>query len=309
MGIALPDSEPGGRSKLASATFTFIGLAFFFGVGLAGGAAYKIYFGEDGSPRVADQANPPTATPAAEPPLEQAVAATTPSAPETAAEEAAPDRPRLEASAPPAPAPQVAPPDASEPAMMAQAAPPAMPPTPEPAAQTTSGETPAAPALAQAAPESPAATAPPDAQAAMQAAEPAPVAALPQKPATAAKARRPAPAKTMAPSPAATHRPVAAPSDTAGHFRVQFGAFANEDNARRMEWAIEATGLKVEVGRDRGASGNPLFIVRSPSYPDRAAALSAAQAVQSRAKHLVNPVAIDYTIIPDRAAGEQHAQR
>ena len=90
---------------------------------------------------------------------------------------------------------------------------------------------------------------------------------------------------------------------------MQFGAFANEENARRVQSALEAAGLKVALSREAGASGSPLFIVRSPAYPDRAAALSAAQNVQNRAKHLANPVAIDYAIIPERAAGEQHAQR
>ena len=142
----------------------------------------------------------------------------------------------------------------------------------------------------------------------MQAAEPQPAPAMQEKPA-AAKAHRPAAAKNTAPPQTAATHPPPTTQGTVGHFRVQFGAFANEENARRVQWAIEATGLKVVVSHDQGASGNPLFIVRSPSYPDRAAALSAAQTVQSRAKHLVNPIAIDYAIIPDRAAGEQHAER
>ena len=105
------------------------------------------------------------------------------------------------------------------------------------------------------------------------------------------------------------HAPAASRGSAAGRFHVQFGAFASEDNARRVQSAIEAAGLRVEIRHEPGPSGNPLFFIRSPSYADRAAAVSAAQNVQNRAKHLANPVAIDYAIIPDRAAGEQHAQR
>ena len=292
MGIVLSDPESGGRSKLASAAFTAIGLAFFFGVGLAGGAAYKIYFSADGGPQIAAQTSPPPAAPATP---EQAFASATPNPAESTAEKTAPpDSAPVEASAAPTPEPQATPTlgEASEPAMTAQAAP--SPAAPEPAPQAASAQS-------QATPEAPIAPAQPAAEAAMQTAEPSPAAAIPPKPAMAAKAHR-------APQIAALHPPTAQVG-VAGHFRVQFGAFANEENARRVQAAVEAAGLKVAVSPEAGASGNPLFIVRSPSYPDRAAAVSAAQNVQNRAKHLANPIAIDYAIIPDRAAGEQHAQR
>jgi cell division protein FtsN len=178
--------------------------------------------------------------------------------------------------------------------MMAQTAPSSAPAATEPAPQPPAAQP-------QAIPEAEVAPAQQAAEAAPQAAAPPPVAATPPKPAPAAKAHR-------APQSAAPHAPPAQVS-AAGHFRVQFGAFANEENARRVRSALEAAGLKAAISREAGASGNPLFIVRSPAYPDRAAALSAAQNVQNRAKHLATPIAIDYAIIPDRAAGEQHAQR
>ncbi|HXR88450.1 MAG TPA: SPOR domain-containing protein, partial [Stellaceae bacterium] len=97
--------------------------------------------------------------------------------------------------------------------------------------------------------------------------------------------------------------------DSAGGFRVQFGAFSQEENARRLQAAIAATGLKVEVSHDQGASGHPLFFVRSPAYTDRASALSAAQGAQIRAQHLTNAIPIQYTIIADHPAPALHAQR
>lgn len=178
--------------------------------------------------------------------------------------------------------------ETTEPAMV-QAAPPPAPLALEPAAR--------AEPQVQAIPDFQIGPAQPDAQAATQSA-----AISEKKPAAAAKAHHPAPPT------AATHSPPAAQGNAAGPVRVQFGAFANEANARHVQWAIEATGLKVEVNHNRGPSGNPLFFVRSPTYPDRASAMSAAQTAQSRAQHLVNPVRIDYTIIPERAAGEQQAQ-
>jgi hypothetical protein len=302
MGIALSNTEPGSRSKLASAAFTAIGLAFFFGVGLAGGAAYKIYFADTSGPQVAE-ASPPPALPAAAP-AEQNLAATPSPVAEIAAEKAAPDAAPMAASAPAALEPQPAPTaEASEPAMMAQAAPPPVPSAPEPALQAAAAEPPAPPAMPQAIPEVASAPPPPDASAALQQAISPPATAIPPKPASAAKAHR-------APQTAASHPPPAAQASAAGHFHVQFGAFANEDNARRVQWAVEATGLNVEVRHEPSPSGNPLFFVRSPSYPDRAAAVNAAQAAQNRAQHLANPVRIDYAIIPDRAAApERHAQR
>jgi len=294
MGIALPDSEPGGRSKLASATFTFIGLAFFFGVGLAGGAAYKIYFGADG-PQIADALRAPT--PVAAAPAQQ-LAVDAPAM----TEQAAPDPASLESAAAPALTSPTAPTveqTTATPAVTAEAAPPAASPSaPEPAAQAASAE-PQPVTMAETAPASPAA------QPELQAAEPAPVAALVQQ-------NKPAPAATAhrgAPQTAALHPRAPSQSDSAGGFRVQFGAFSQEDNARRLQAEIAATGLKVEVSHDQGASGHPLFFVRSPAYADRASALSAAQGAQSRAQHLPNAISIQYTIIGDHPAPALHAQR
>lgn len=303
MGIAVPDdSEPSRRSNLASATYTAIALAFFFGVGLAGGGAYKIYFGDDAGPQVADRVSPPLASHA---PPAQNFAADRPND----AEKAAPDLARIEPSAPPAlaPPPAPAPGEATKPhapsARVTQAAPPPAPSAPAP----------------QAAPAEPAAPAPlpyaavtppkPDAQPETQAAKPTHVAAAvppkkPEKPAMVAKAHRLWPPQT-----AALHPPPTAPSGATGPFRVQFGAFANEDNARRVQWAIEATGLKVDVSQEPGPSGHPLYFLRSPSYPDYASALSAAQTVQHRVQGFVNAIPIEYAIRGDRSALEQQAQR
>jgi cell division protein FtsN len=144
-------------------------------------------------------------------------------------------------------------------------------------------------------------------------AKPTRVAAIPpkkpEKPAMVAKAHRPlannnAPAQTVA-----LHPPPTAPGNVAGPYRVQFGAFANEDNARRVQWAIEATGLNVEVSQEPGPSGHPLYFLRSPSYSDYAAALSAAQTVQHRVNGFVNAIPIDYAILGNHSVVQQQAER
>jgi SPOR domain len=309
MGIAVPeDTESSSRSNLASVTYTAIALVFFFGVGLAGGAVYKIYFGDGAGPQIADRVSPPPALPV-EPQASasQNFAANKPSK----AEEAAPDLARIEPTAPPAlaPPPAPTPAEATKPhapsARVAQAtprpAPPQAPAEPAPAPQAAAAEPVPVP-YAEVAPLRP------DTQLETQAVKPAHVAAIPpkkpEKEAMVAKAHRSSPPQT-----AALHPPPAAPSGATGPFRVQFGAFANEDNARRVQWAIEATGLKVEVSQEPGPSGHPLYFLRSPSYPDYASALSAAQTVQHRVEHFVNAIPIEYAIRGDRAALEQQAQR
>jgi cell division protein FtsN len=280
MGIAVrDDTESSRRSSLAGITYTAIALAFFFGVGLAGGAAYKIYFGGDAGPQIAAQASPP-------PPLSvQPVVTLQNVAPQNLApqnlmgvqpgdiEKAGPDLVRIEPSVTPASTPPPAPlvarqPDLPPPTIAAAATPPAAP------------------------------------------AEPVPVAAVPpKKPETVAKPRRTASAESKDAETAMLRPPPAAPGNVAGPYRVQFGAFANADNARRVQWAIEATGLKIEITQGAGPSGRPLYLLRSPSYPDYASALSAAQTVQHRVKGFVNAIAIDYTILGDHSVAQQQAQR
>ena len=282
MGIAVPDdTEFSRRSNLSSATYTAIALVFFFGVGLAGGGAYKIYFGDDSGAQVADQMSPP-------PPAS--------SSQNFAADRAAPDLARIEPSAPAA----LAPPPAPTPAEATKPHPPTTArAAPAPVPQAAPAEPPAPVPYAEFAP------AKPDAQPETQAAKATPVAAIPpRKPTMAAKAHRSAPPQTVA-----LHPPPTGPGNAAGPFRVQFGAFANEDNARRVQWAIEATGLKVDVSQAPGPSGHALFFLRSPSYPDYASALSAAQTVQHRVQNFVNAIPIDYAILGDRSALEQQAQR
>jgi uncharacterized protein len=242
------------RSRATSATYTAIALVFFFGVGLAGGAAFRWLSADEPDRQLADRVAPPPALPAVTPPN------SAPSAASVA---------RIEPSAPPALAPPPAPV-----ASAAEAAPAPMP----------SDVLPPAPVIASRP------TAP------RRAAAPLP------KPHLVAKASHPA-----APQAVALHAPPAAPGNLAGPFRVQFGAFANDDNARRVQWAIEATGLKVEVSQAPGATGHALYYLRSPAYHDYADALSAAQTVQDRVQHFVNAIPIDYAILGDHSPIEQQA--
>jgi hypothetical protein len=294
------DIDSSNRSKRTTAMFTAIGLVFFFGVGLAGGAAYKIYFGADAGPQIADRASPPSPPGSLAAPA-QNFAATTPS---TAEEKAVPDLARSEPAVPPAftPPPAPTPAEATQPhapsAAAAQAAPPPVLASLTQAPQAAPAEPPAL-SSAEIAP------AQPDALHETQAAKPQRVATTPpQKPMMVAKAQRSTPPQTVAP-----HRPPTGSGNAVGPYRVQFGAFAHEDNARRVQWAIEATGLKVEVSQEPGPSGRPLFFLRSASYPDYASALSAAQTVRNRVQHFVNAIPIDYAILSDHSAPEQQAQR
>ena len=116
------------------------------------------------------------------------------------------------------------------------------------------------------------------------------------KPAMVARAEPPKPA-------AVKHTPPPARSAEAGPdsgpFRVQFGAFAIEDNAHRVQWAVEATGMPVEIIRAPSRKGHMLYYVRSRPFRDRDAALKAAVAARDKAKGFAQPVAIDYVVVSD----------
>jgi hypothetical protein len=298
MGIAVPDdTETRTYSRFSSATWTAIALVFFFGVGLAGGGAYKIYFDDAESPQVATQVTPPPRQQIVHP---QNFASN--QAPSTSdLDKAAPDLARIEPTAPPGLAMPPAPAIPKKPGLpvpaIVQAAPP---PAPEPVPQAEM--TPALP-YAETTPPPPLDTKP-ETQVAKQPHVAVPP-KKPEKPTSVAKTRR-----TTTPQTVALHPPPSAPGNVAGPYRVQFGAFANEDNARRVQWAIEATGLKVDVSQERGPSGNALFFLRSPNYSNYATALSAAQTVQHRVQGFVNAIPIDYAILGDRSvAVQQQAER
>jgi hypothetical protein len=310
MGIAVPN-VPGSSSRpdFASAAYVAIALVLAFGVGMGGGAAYKVYFGGEDGEQVAQQARP-SRPQIAHPAPPQNFAATTPSDMATKPsdiEKAGPDLARIEPTAPPALTPPPAPTVPKLPGLppsIVQAAPPDLP-VPEPAPQAEADTAPTVPY----ADATPALEAKPETQ---PAAKPTHVAAIPpkkpekpapEKPAMIAKAHRVSPPQIVA-----LHPPPTAPGNVAGPYRVQFGAFANEDNARRVQWAIEATGLKVDVSQEPGPSGHSLYFLRSPVYSDYGAALSAAQTVQHRVNGFVNAIPIDYAILGDHAVVQQ-AQR
>ncbi len=292
MGIAV-SALPKASSSAVTIAYTAIALVFFFGLGLAGGTAYKLLAEDDfDQPQVADQFTPP----------ERPTLASNP------ANDAALPMAHLTPTAPPAltppPAPTSLPPSIlatpTVPTPTVQAARPAEPvaPAPVPYAQVMPAGPSLTPDTAAAAPSVPAAPAP--RSIAQHRAPP------PKKPHVVAKAEPAAPVEPAMPA-VALRPPPAAPANVSGPFRVQFGAFANEDNARRMQWAVEATGLKVEVTQAPGTTGQTLYYLRSPVYPDYASALSAAQTVQSRVQHFVNAIPVDYAILGDHAAIEQQA--
>ncbi len=119
-----------------------------------------------------------------------------------------------------------------------------------------------------------------------------------------AKAAPPAAAKPRPDAAEASVAPAKAPADDesdgdAGPYRIQFGAFTIEDNAHKLQWAVEATGLPVEVARLPNTKGHLLYYVRSQPFPDRAAALSAATAARDKAKGFVNAEPIEYVLVGD----------
>jgi cell division septation protein DedD len=121
-------------------------------------------------------------------------------------------------------------------------------------------------------------------------------------------------AAAQAPKPAAAkHAPPAAARSTAeaaesGPFRIQFGAFSVEDNAHRIQWSVEATGLPVEIVHAPNRKGHMLYYVRSQPFPDHAAAQSAALAARAKAKSFSQPVALDYVVVSDAAIAVMQGQ-
>ena len=281
-----------GRSKFESTAYTVLLLAFFFAVGLAGGVLYRLL---------------PTTT-------SSEVTGQTARVPVSTASTAAPT---------PAPTPAAAP--APAPAAKASAARDAAvpPPTPAPvktaAAKTEPAPAPAALSAALPADVAPNADGAPGMSAAVAsiptsdtAYSPAPKAS----PSDTGTARAISAAKSLTPPPKATPEkrvaaaskapaPQSASESAIGPVRVQFGAFTLEDNAHETQWAVEATGLPVEVTQETTRKGHVLYYVRSHPFADRAAALSAAIATQQKAKSFVNPVDVDYMIVSDAAAQQQ----
>ena len=283
------------RSKFESAAYTVLFLAFFFAVGLAGGVLYRvlpthrILESPDSSAPVA-ATETPAASEAALPPV-AAPAKISASAP-SASEAAVPPPPKSSPAPAPAPVAVIAAPPPAAPSPTAPAAgPPAesVASVAKPAAPAERvAKTPTPPKPAASEPVATAKAAPAHAKAAEPAEKPKPVAV--------ATAQPPKPAAVKHAPPAA-HSTEGTPES--GPFRIQFGAFAIEDNAHRIQWSVEATGIPVEITRAPNRKGHMLYYVRSQPFPDRDAALKAAVAARDKAKSFAQPVAIDYIVVSD----------
>lgn len=150
----------------------------------------------------------------------------------------------------------------------------APPPDPEPTLPPVSEATSEPAATPPPAPEPPQVTAP----------------ASDVPPATASPARdavpsvpQPAPAKPPA-LPARTF-PVAKPVppvSSGGAYRIQFGAFASEENATRLSRTLSTPRMRTTVVAGQDSAGNTRYFVRSPTFPDQASALAAAEQAQAR---------------------------
>jgi hypothetical protein len=131
---------------------------------------------------------------------------------------------------------------------------------------------------------------------------PVPHTAAPTKLALAAPPRpeaKPAPVpaavKPVVLHPPTIHPPV--PADKAGGpFRIQFGVFRHEKNARRLSEAVSTPAMKVSVIRSTDHQGHPLYYVRSPNFPEFARALAAAWDAQNAAQKLHFNEPIPYLI-------------
>jgi hypothetical protein len=326
------------RSKSESAAYTALLLAFFFAVGLAGGVLYRLLPAGNDAPMIAAPAAPPNpviaaAPPAATPP--EPITQPAPPAQATAAAPAVPPKPVpaptpaprpkqavASAAAPPAPPPSIASPQPAPTAAEAAAAATKEPPVPsEMALNAAPFSNTSASVLLPAAAMSTENSAGAAAVAAEHRAPAPPKPAKPQQLAAAKPTPSPAPAaapktKIAAIETTASLPPKAATSDatppaagdsSSGPYRIQFGAFTIEDNAHRIQWAVEATGLPVEVAHLPSPKGRMLYYVRSQPFPDRAAALSAAASARDKAKGFVNAEPIEYVLVGDARTQAAHA--
>jgi hypothetical protein len=290
--VTEPVTEKKSRWKLGGTASTALLLSFFFAVGLAGGVLYRL-LPTTTNEKVAVHDSVPPAAPA--PPViaqntaPSSGAATLPAKPASPA-----NAPAQSAAAHPAP-------NATASAPL-PAIPPSSATTPPPIAPIAGTVTPEAAQFAPASDQA-AATPPPDKSASPTPGKGKAAAAATAKPKLALAKQKAAPVKRPAIASAAS------PSHAvAGPVRIQFGAFAIEDNAHRVQWTVEATGIPVEVTQLPSPKGRLLYYVRSQPFPDHAAALSAATTAQDKAKTLVNPVALQYIILPDTPTPAQQAQ-
>jgi len=273
-----------GSGTALKASLAVLGLLFCFGVGLVGETYFREWRGKDAKPtQVTAQ------LPQAEEPRGAAITTTQPSSPPSA-------ETKLAAAS-------------HEAAAAKPAATTALPP--HPAATATAGGGASAPSAATNA----AATGQ-----AMNSAEPsaataatlatlaalAPTAAPPAVPAAAPPAPKPATAKTKPAVAAAqtARKPLAgtaaaAPAGAAAsrlHYRVQFGAFAIEENAEILRRAIETPKLRISITRAADNSGRVLYHVRSPAFASYDEALNAVREAQDAAKQAQFDEAVEYLI-------------
>jgi len=281
------------RTKFESAAYTALLLAFFFAVGLAGGVLYRVLPTNKAQEQQVEEAPP-------------AIAQATPTPAPVVAPTPAP-------APAPTPAKSVTPPPPPAKSQVTAAVPPqpeASSATP-PSTKMASAPTPAASKPAESTPPAKPAAAPDHAtsEAVDAAKPPAPHA----KPTEAAKAPKATVATAQPPKPPVTQpaaSPASAPAATAegGSFRIQFGAYSIEDNAHRTQWAVEATGLPVEVIQAPSRKGHVLYYVRSQPFPDRAAALSAATEARDKAHKFTHPVTIDFVVMSDAMISAEQGQ-
>ncbi len=93
--------------------------------------------------------------------------------------------------------------------------------------------------------------------------------------------------------------PAAATAMPAAQYRVQFGAFAYPQHAAQLSRELSRGGLAVTVSSVRGASGKPLYLVRSLPVPDHAQAV----ALGARGQELAQT---DFLIEQSPGPGAQH---
>jgi hypothetical protein len=254
-----------------------VSVALFFAVGLAGGG-----YLQNASKPAAQAASPPPQAPLAN-------MAPAPGKPDPAPAEA----PAAAPAAPPPPTPETVaaaaappPPPLQEEHAAREEAPIESPPAESAEADPSppAGETPSAPAGAA----KPAAAA---AGAASEVAHPA------TKPARAAATH------------AALRQPAARVPPGAGPFQIQFGAFANEENAKRLVRAIASSRAKPEMVRGPGRAGRPVFYVRSAVFDDAQAATDAASDAVRAAQEAKFDDKVTYVILHGAAVPGPVAER
>lgn len=106
-------------------------------------------------------------------------------------------------------------------------------------------------------------------------------------------------ATAMATTRTASAPPAPPPSKSGlSGYRLQFGVFANQDNASKLTKAIATPEVQVSVETATSRAGRTLYYVRTPAYADLDKAQMAAKAAQAAAESQGFKEPVTYVVLP-----------